>query len=298
MSCNLFGMYWQGSYYYDRVLPFGLRNAPFLFNQLSEAIESILLNKCSISSVCHILDDFSVIEPPSDSPLPSQACKQSLSSMLLTLRNLSIPTAAGKTQGPCTCLEFMGIILDSVRMEARLPDDKVKRIQTSLTSFKSSKSCTLRELQALIGSLNFACRVVPPERAFLQPMIELTRKVFQPHHHIKLTSGFFKDLNMWQEFISGWNGASFFLSTSWTNSDSLHLYTDASGSIGFGGILSSQWFNGKWRAHQQLGQSGINIAWQELFALVVACHLWGSTFSNKRILFFCDNQSVVEIVNS
>ena len=85
---------------------------------------------------------------------------------------------------------------------------------------------------------------------------------------------------MWQEFISGWNGASFFLSTSWTNSDSLHPYTDASGSIGFGGILSSQWFRGKWRAHQQLGQSGISIAWQELFALVVDCHLWGSTFSN------------------
>ena len=30
---------------------------------------------------------------------------------------------------------------------------------------------------------------------------------------------------------------------------------------------------------------GISIAWQELFALVVACHLWGSTFSKKRIIF-------------
>ena len=26
---ELFGMYWQGSYYYDKVLPFGLRSAPF-----------------------------------------------------------------------------------------------------------------------------------------------------------------------------------------------------------------------------------------------------------------------------
>ena len=60
---ELFGMYWQGSYYYDRVLPFGLRSAPFLFNQLSEAIEWILLHKCSISFVCHILDDFLIIEP-------------------------------------------------------------------------------------------------------------------------------------------------------------------------------------------------------------------------------------------
>ena len=71
---------------------------------------------------------------------------------------------------------------------------------------------------------------------------------------------------MWQEFVSGWNGASFFLTTSWVNSDSLQLFTDASGSIGFGGIFSSQWFHGQWRAHQQLGQPGISIAWQELFA--------------------------------
>ena len=193
---KLFGMYWQGFYYYENVLPFGLRRAPFLFNQLSEAIEWILYNKCSISFVCHILDDFLIIEPASDSPSRSQGCQQSLSSMLHTLRKLCIPTAADKTQGPCTCLEFMGIILDSVRMEARLLNDKVERIQTTLPSFKSRKSCTLRELQTLIGTLNFACRVVPPGWPFLQRMIELTRRVFQPHHHIKLSSGFFKDLRL------------------------------------------------------------------------------------------------------
>lgn len=84
---ELFGMYWQGSYYYDKVLPFGLRSAPYLFNQLSEAIEWILLTKCSISFVCHIIDDFLIVEPAYESLSPSEGCKQSLSSMLLTLRN-------------------------------------------------------------------------------------------------------------------------------------------------------------------------------------------------------------------
>lgn len=98
----------------------------------------------------------------------------------------------------------------------------------------------LRELQAFFGTPNFACRVVPPGRPFLQRMITLTRKVSQSHHHIKLNSGVFKDLNIWQEFISGWNGVGFFLPTTWVNSDSLQLYTDASGSIGFGGIFATQ----------------------------------------------------------
>lgn len=92
----------------------------------------------------------------------------------------------------------MGIILDSDRMEARLPLDKVERIKASLISFQGKKSCTLKDLQSLIGTLNFACKVVPPGRPFLQRMIELTHKVSKPHHHIKLSSGFFKDLNIWQ----------------------------------------------------------------------------------------------------
>ena len=295
---ELFGMFWDGNYYYDKVLPFGLRSAPFLFNMLSDAVEWILLNKCYISFVCHILDDFLIIEPASPSPPQSQACQVSLSSMLLTFRNLGIPVANNKTQGPDNVLEFMGIILDSDKMEARLPLDKVERIQASLASFESRQSCTLKELQSLIGTLNFACKVVPPGRPFLQRMVELTRNVSQPHHHIKLSSGFFKDLQTWKTFISHWNGAALFLSTSWVDSHSLELYTDASGTLGFGGIFGHRWFQGCWQTHQQLDQPGISIAWQELFAIVVACHLWGDAFANKRIIFFCDNESVVHIVNS
>ena len=43
---ELLGMYWDQQYYYDKVLPFGLRSAPALFNQLSDAVEWILINKC------------------------------------------------------------------------------------------------------------------------------------------------------------------------------------------------------------------------------------------------------------
>lgn len=59
----------------------------------------------------------------------------------------------------------------------------------------------------------------------------------QPYYHIKLTSGFFKDLNMWQQFIVTWNGAAFFVPSSWLDSESLELYTDGSGALGFGGIF-------------------------------------------------------------
>ena len=97
-----------------------------------------------------------------------------------------------------------------------------------------------------LHSLTFhhACKFIPPGRPFLQRMIELTRKVNKPHHHIKLSKGFFKDLTMWQQFIHTWNGAGFFLPTSWLDSDSLELHTDASGTLGYGLDIRSEMVSG------------------------------------------------------
>jgi hypothetical protein len=295
---ELLGMFWDGKYYYDKVLPFGLRSAPFLFNQLSEALEWILLNNCQISFACHILDDFLIIERKANAAPVDSKCQHSLVAMLRTFQNMNIPIAPGKTQGPSQVLEFMGIILDTSNMQARLPNDKIQRLQEVFDQFKNRRSCSLKELQSLIGTLNFACKVVPPGRPFLQRMIALTRNVKQQHHFVKLNKGFFHDLEMWQKFILNWNGANFFLPSQWQDSDSLILYTDASGTLGFGGIFGRKWFQGRWHSHQQLGVPGISIAWQELFAIVVACQIWGTLLRDQRIEFKCDNESVVNMINS
>ena len=189
---ELLGMFWNGFYYFDK----GLRSAPFIFNQLSDAIEWILQNDCMISFVCHILDDFRIFEPPAPTVHLDSLCQASLSSMILSFKNLNLLISAAKTEGPCKVLQFMGIILDSHKMKARLLVDKVERIKTALCEFRSKRSTTLKELQSLIGTFNFACKVIPQGRPFVQRMITLTRGVKRPHHHIKVITGFFKDLDM------------------------------------------------------------------------------------------------------
>ena len=92
-------------------------------------------------------------------------------------------------------------------------------------------------------------------------MIALTRNVSKQHHHIKLSAGFFQDMNMWKEFISNWNGSNLFLSSTWHDTNTLDLHTDASGTLGYGGIFGRKWFQRKWESHQMLGQHGISIAW-------------------------------------
>ena len=156
--------------------------------------------------------------------------------------SLKAPVVASKTIGPSREIEFMGIILDSVRMEARLPQDKLIRINQLLDSFKNRRSVRLVELQSLIGTLQFACKVVVPGRTFLQRAINLTRGVPSRFHHIRLNKEFFKDLAMWKIFLSKWNGRSFFLESTPTPAQNLELYTDAAGSVGFGDISAASGF--------------------------------------------------------
>ena len=55
---HLLGIKWAGQYYFERVLPFGLRSSPFIFDKLASAINWIFANTCYLEHVMHYLDDF------------------------------------------------------------------------------------------------------------------------------------------------------------------------------------------------------------------------------------------------
>jgi hypothetical protein len=95
---------------------------------------------------------------------------------------LGVPIAPEKTVGPSTILTFAGIELDTNTMEARLPGDKILKTRSILSEFLCRRKATLKEVQSLIGLLNFACTVVPPGRAFLRRLIDLTKGVNAPFY--------------------------------------------------------------------------------------------------------------------
>ena len=104
----------------------------------------------------------------------------------------------------------MGITLDVTRSLAMLPEDKLSRCRELLREAIARKTMTLRELQSLLGHLNFACRVVVPGRAFLRRVYALTQKVKKHYHHVKITKEVRADLETWYQFLSEYNGRSFF----------------------------------------------------------------------------------------
>ena len=194
--------------------------------------------------------------------------------------------------GPSFVLSFAGIELDTIKMEARLPDDKLAKCCLLIREILPRK-VTLTELQFLIGLLNFTSSVIVPGRTFLRRLINLTVGVTRPRYFIRLNRETKVDLRLWLTFLESYNGKSFFLNYIWLSSAKLHLYTDASGSLGYGAVFGAHWFYSPW-PHSWLGR---NIIVLEMFPIVISVSIWAPDLASKCILFHTDNQGLVEIIN-
>ena len=60
-------------------------------------------------------------------------------------------------------------------------------------------STTLKDLQSLLGLLNFCTKVVVPGRTFLRRLIDLTKGITRPSHHIRLNKEARADLACWRQ---------------------------------------------------------------------------------------------------
>lgn len=283
----MLGICWKGLYYYDRAMPMGCSSSCKIFETFSTAVEWVARHKCGIPYILHLLDDFLIVAPT------ESLCRKQLDIFISICGYLGIPIALDKTFGPLQVLSFAGIELDSNLMEARLPADKVSKCLEFLSNFQRRKKVSLKEIQSLIGLLNFACSVIVPGRAFLRRLIDLTIGIRAQHYSIRLTSSVKEDLKVWSTFFTEFNNKSFFLDEKWSTSHKLSLYTDAAGALGFGAIFDNSWCYGTW----PIEWTSFNIAILEFYPIILSLYLWGEELQNKSILFFTDNEALVHVIN-
>ena len=133
---------WEGSFYVDPMLPFGLRSAPKIFNAVADALNWYII-QLGIRNVLHYLDNFIVIGPPN-----SPECGSALAVLERTCEELKVPLASHKREGPTTCSTFLGISIDTVAGEMRLPPEKLQRVKEMLRQWGDRRACSRRELES------------------------------------------------------------------------------------------------------------------------------------------------------
>ena len=135
-------------------------------------------------------------------------CQLYLQLLLDICNHLGVPIANKKVEGPSTCLVFLGILIDTMRGELRLPLDKLTRLRDRVKEWLQKKRCTKRELLSLAGQLQHAATVIRPGRTFLRRLFDLSATVQKPNHHLSLNKGARSDLAWWHDFLMDWNGVS------------------------------------------------------------------------------------------
>ncbi|XP_053301806.1 uncharacterized protein LOC128460587 [Pleuronectes platessa] len=206
---HLFCIKWKSKFYYSVKLTFGCRSSPSIFNTLSEALCWILYNSYKLPFVLHLLDDFLVIDFPSSPPARNITALRNLFS------ELGVPLSEEKTIGPSTRLEFLGITLDSLLMQASLPQDKLSRIRAAIKYRSTTTIISKRDLLSLLGHLNFAMRIIPHGRSFVSRLIELAYSVENLNDPVVVDEGCQSDLRFWSLLCEEWNGISFSTMTMW-----------------------------------------------------------------------------------
>lgn len=166
-----------------------------------------------------------------------------------TFTALGIAISVHKTEGPSWVVTFLGILLDTVAGQLRLPPDKLRRLQDMIALWARKKSCIHRDLERFLGYLCHAATVVRPGRTFLRELFRLLHQAKQPHHFIRLSAGAHADILWWKCLLHHWSGCSFFLPPTISH----HIYSDASGSWGCGAYAEGVgWFQISWPEGWQL----------------------------------------------
>ena len=285
---HLLGMKWDGKVFIDLTLPFGLRSSPRIFTTVADVFEWILLHR-GVSWCLHYIDDFLTSGEPD-----TAECSVNLRLILAICKWLRLPLKVLKIEGPSPVLPFLGIILDTLKQEIRLPADKLDHLKSLISAWKFRKACRKRELLSLVGKLSHACKVVCAGRVFLRRMITLASKARNINHWVRLNAEFQADLAWWEIFLLLWNAQSMMDVHNPKLTPNVVFCSDASGSWGCGANWGNEWLQHPW--DNEWTQQ--HIAAKELLPIAFACATWGPQWQHKHVLVWCDNLSVVHVIKA
>ena len=137
-----------------------------------------------------------------------------MNTIIRICKDLGVLLALGKIEGPSITLPFLGIMLDTVVMETRLPHSKLERMCNMVSTWLKKKKATKRELLSLVYRLATTCN-----------QVNILWKIFSKQnvcHHCQSQAArllytfnrdFRSDLGWWNTLLVSWNGLSLLRNT-------------------------------------------------------------------------------------
>lgn len=274
-------------FYTDLVTPFGARSSCQNFERFSTFIQWKVQQDAALSYSSHYLDDH-IMYGGAD----SRDCQRIFDIFHQVCDKMGVPIAHDKTQSPRTNIVYLGLVIDTVAQEVRVPTEKLDCAVNLIRDSLSRKRVCKRYLQQIIGYLGFLCRAVRGGRSHLRRLIDLCHTLKAPHHFLHLSVGTKLDLQLWLEFLQEFNGTPIIQFPLFYQK---HLLVSDASQIGFGLTCHPHFSSVKWP--YQVLDKGHGIGTLELFSILVGVHLWTSKLSNSVVTIATDHMPLVTSIN-
>ena len=269
--------------YRQSSIPFGMRSSCRAFTDIAECLMFMCKKNGAADDSLFYLDDAITICGN------KMECEKSIRVMVDTAEKAGFVVQDAKTVGPARKITFLGIEIDSINAQLKIPHEKLLEVRQELSMWLDKVSCTKRELLSILGVLQYCAKVVRDGRKFVGRLIQKSKEGKNLHSRVYLCGETKKDIRWWHKCMCNHNGVSYFPRDIDISTAKL-LFTDAS-DFGAAGVVDS-----KWTIRQFVGQFGWmkrkSIAYRELFAVVLAISTFGNYLKNTQVLMNIDNESM------
>ena len=205
-----------------------------------------------------------------------------------------------KTEGPATAMVILGLHYCSQTKICKLDPAKVTKYSDRLRSMLRAGHCTSKDLERLIGNLEFAAWVEP----FGRPLLSfISREITPDRPRRRISLPYFTRVAMriWLRLLQYNRGLRYAYILNALPAERRRIFVDAASTGGIGGYASYTYFSVSlhlliphlrrcdgWSAFPR-----VDIAWLELFAAFVAIDLFAADSPGHLLVLYSDNTNVV-----
>ena len=268
----------------DKRMAFGARRAPEMFNELSQAVLDIMRTKGFFNIVCYC-DDFLLVCSS------FEEARRTMLELIKVLRKLGFHINYNKVVGPSQVIVFLGFELNTLTMTVAVPHDKMEDLKSCLWSTITKDKVSKRQLQSLIGKLNWATQVIYGGRFHLRRLLDRIKDLRLPSHRTRVTRDMREDMAWWLNFMQGFNGLTGMVDNRPATPVTIDACPVAAGAHYLGHVVYTPWQT-TWPAAQPL-----HINHKEILALETAAVAWAPLWANKKVFIHCDNTCAVHTIN-
>jgi hypothetical protein len=274
------------SFYVFRVLPFGLSTACYVFTKLLRPLVKRWRAR-GIRAVVYIDDGICAASS-------TQKAEQHSAVLQADLERAGFVLNIKKSRlAPHQVGEWLGFKIDLSLGCFIVPDDKIARLKTSLSSILQVYRVSVRAVASIVGQvMSMSLALGPISRLRTRALYGDINTCATWKAFVCLSEEARAELKFWQNNVAVLNGQPIWFKPGATRI----VYSDASDS-GYGGYsveVGPQFAQGCWSEHE----SKLSSTWRELKAVYQVLRSLAPKLSGHTVKWFSDNQNVTRIVHA